>query len=77
MLFRSEIYKDVIRNHSQTEEAKLTLEQLKKYAPKNTRTINSTRKRDFIYSRKNIGNQAVTTIFGIKFKTKIKDKGAG
>ena len=72
-----EIYKDVIRNHSQTEEAKLTLEQLKKYAPKNTRTINSTRKRDFIYSRKNIGNQAVTTIFGIKFKTKIKDKGAG
>ncbi len=29
-----EIYKDVIRNHSQTEEAKLTLEQLKKICTK-------------------------------------------
>ena len=69
------IYKDVIKRHRvyQTEEEKLAMGQLQKYAPKYTYAVNASRKRDFIYSRKNLGNQAITTFLGVKIKTKVAD----
>ncbi len=73
-----EIYKDIIKNHNQTEEEKITLEQLKKCAPKYTNAVKQMNKFDFVYSKKDIGDKTVVTVFGIKIKLKrghkMKDK---
>lgn len=69
-----EIYYDVIKNHNQTQEEKITLEQMKKYGPKYTRAINRVGKFDRIYSRKNVGDKEVITVLGLKITRKCKPK---